>query len=84
MNDAPWTAAGRRPNRSAPRHWPGATSASGGACWWACGPGRCRGIKGTDRHGRPYHALDPDTFFWAHATFVMVPVLVCLSTSAVR
>ncbi|MFK0024653.1 oxygenase MpaB family protein [Streptomyces sp. NPDC090798] len=35
------------------------------------------GIKGTDRHGRPYHALDPDTFFWAHATFVMVPVLVC-------
>lgn len=35
------------------------------------------GVKGTDRHGRPYHALDPDTFFWAHATFVMVPVLVC-------
>ncbi|MFB7664267.1 oxygenase MpaB family protein [Kitasatospora sp. NPDC056138] len=35
------------------------------------------GIKGTDRHGRPYHALDPDTFFWAHATFVMIPVLLC-------
>jgi uncharacterized protein (DUF2236 family) len=35
------------------------------------------GIKGTDCQGRPYHALDPDTFFWAHATFVMVPVLVC-------
>ncbi|WP_059009271.1 oxygenase MpaB family protein [Streptomyces specialis] len=33
-------------------------------------------IKGTDRHGRRYHALDPDTFFWAHATFVLVPVLV--------
>ncbi|MFJ6084400.1 oxygenase MpaB family protein [Streptomyces sp. NPDC092369] len=35
------------------------------------------GVKGVDRHGRPYHALDPDTFFWAHATFVMIPVLVC-------
>jgi hypothetical protein len=35
------------------------------------------GIKGMDRQGRPYHALDPDTCFWAHATFVMVPVLVC-------
>lgn len=33
------------------------------------------GIKGVDRQGRKYHALDPDTFFWAHATFVMVPVL---------
>jgi uncharacterized protein (DUF2236 family) len=28
-----------------------------------------RDIKGTDRHGRRYHALDPDTFWWAHATF---------------
>ncbi|MGK5534355.1 oxygenase MpaB family protein, partial [Streptomyces sp. URMC 129] len=35
-----------------------------------------RTITGTDRHGRRYHALDPDTFFWAHATFVLVPVLV--------
>ncbi len=28
-----------------------------------------KGIKGTDRHGDRYHALDPDTFWWAHATF---------------
>lgn len=27
-------------------------------------------IKGVDRFGRPYSALNPDTFFWAHATFV--------------
>ncbi|HEX3707799.1 MAG TPA: oxygenase MpaB family protein [Mycobacteriales bacterium] len=27
-------------------------------------------IKGVDRYGRPYSALNPDTFFWAHATFV--------------
>ncbi|UGY91713.1 oxygenase MpaB family protein [Streptomyces gobiensis] len=33
-------------------------------------------IKGVDRHGRPYHALDPDTFYWAHATFFMLTVLV--------
>lgn len=26
-------------------------------------------IKGTDHNGRPYHALDPDVFWWAHATF---------------
>jgi len=26
-------------------------------------------IKGTDDQGRRYHALDPDTFWWAHATF---------------
>lgn len=26
-------------------------------------------IKGVDKHGRRYHALDPDTFYWAHATF---------------
>jgi uncharacterized protein (DUF2236 family) len=26
-------------------------------------------IKGVDRFGRPYSALNPDTFFWAHATF---------------
>lgn len=28
-----------------------------------------RGITGTDPHGRRYHALDPETFWWAHATF---------------
>jgi uncharacterized protein (DUF2236 family) len=28
-----------------------------------------KGIKGADRHGRRYHALDPDTYWWAHATF---------------
>jgi uncharacterized protein (DUF2236 family) len=26
-------------------------------------------IKGTDDHGRKYHALDPEIFWWAHATF---------------
>lgn len=29
-----------------------------------------RDIKGTDEHGKRYHALDPETFFWAHATMV--------------
>lgn len=28
-----------------------------------------RSIKGTDHLGRRYHALDPETFWWAHATF---------------
>jgi uncharacterized protein (DUF2236 family) len=28
-----------------------------------------RRIEGTDHLGRPYRALDPDTFWWAHATF---------------
>lgn len=28
-----------------------------------------RDIKGTDDTGARYHALDPDTFWWAHATF---------------
>ena len=32
-------------------------------------------IKGVDRHGRRYHALDPDTFYWAHATFFMGTIL---------
>lgn len=36
-----------------------------------------RTINGVDRHGRPYSALNPDTFFWAHATFIMIPVLIC-------
>lgn len=33
-------------------------------------------VKGVDRHGRPYHALDPDTFYWAHATFFVLTLLV--------
>lgn len=28
-----------------------------------------KGIKGTDLEGRPYRALDPEAFYWAHATF---------------
>jgi uncharacterized protein (DUF2236 family) len=28
-----------------------------------------RRITGVDHLGRPYRALDPDTFWWAHATF---------------
>lgn len=32
-------------------------------------------IKGIDSKGRKYHALDPDTFYWAHATFFMGTVL---------
>ena len=28
-----------------------------------------RDIKGVDRQGNRYHALDPDTYWWAHATF---------------
>ena len=32
-------------------------------------------IKGIDARGRKYHALDPDTFYWAHATFFMGTVL---------
>jgi uncharacterized protein (DUF2236 family) len=28
-----------------------------------------RNIKGADAHGRSYHALSPDAFYWAHATF---------------
>ena len=35
-----------------------------------------RSIKGTDAKGRRYHALDPETWFWAHATFLMVSVLI--------
>jgi uncharacterized protein (DUF2236 family) len=29
-------------------------------------------IKGVDATGRRYHALDPETFYWAHATFFML------------
>lgn len=30
-----------------------------------------RDISGVDDSGRSYHALDPDAFYWAHATFAM-------------
>lgn len=33
-------------------------------------------IQGVDRQGRRYHALNPDTFYWAHATFFMTTLLV--------
>lgn len=33
-------------------------------------------IKGVDKHGRRYHALDPDTFYWAHSTFFMSAILI--------
>jgi uncharacterized protein (DUF2236 family) len=29
-------------------------------------------IKGIDAEGRRYHALNPETFYWAHATFLML------------
>jgi uncharacterized protein (DUF2236 family) len=29
-------------------------------------------IKGVDAEGRHYHALKPETFYWAHATFFML------------
>jgi uncharacterized protein (DUF2236 family) len=29
-------------------------------------------IKGVDGAGRRYHALNPETFYWAHATFFML------------
>lgn len=32
-------------------------------------------ITGVDAQGRRYHALDPETFYWAHATFFMGTVL---------
>lgn len=33
-------------------------------------------IKGVDSHGRRYHALNPETFYWAHATFFMLIIKV--------
>src|SRR6478735_5582355 len=33
-------------------------------------------IMGVDARGRRYHALDPETFYWAHATFFMLIVKV--------
>jgi uncharacterized protein (DUF2236 family) len=35
-----------------------------------------RGIGGTDAHGRRYHALEPDVFYWAHATFFEAQIAV--------
>jgi uncharacterized protein (DUF2236 family) len=35
-----------------------------------------RTIKGVDTAGRRYHALNPDTFYWAHATFFMLVIKV--------
>ncbi|MFC7303494.1 oxygenase MpaB family protein [Streptomyces monticola] len=29
-------------------------------------------IKGVDDKGRPYHALNPGTYYWAHATFFVL------------
>ncbi|MET0700844.1 MAG: oxygenase MpaB family protein [Mycobacterium sp.] len=34
------------------------------------------GIKGVDAQGRRYHALNPETFYWAHATFFMLIIKV--------
>ena len=34
-----------------------------------------RSIKGVDDHGRHYSALNPDVFYWAHATFFMGTIL---------
>jgi uncharacterized protein (DUF2236 family) len=31
-------------------------------------------IKGVDASGRRYHALNPETFYWAHATFFMLVI----------
>ncbi len=35
-----------------------------------------RTIKGVDADGRRYHALNPETFYWAHATFFMLVIKV--------
>ena len=33
-------------------------------------------IKGVDANGHRYHALNPETFYWAHATFFMLVIKV--------
>jgi uncharacterized protein (DUF2236 family) len=33
-------------------------------------------IKGVDAQGRRYHALDPDTYYWAHSTFFVSTILI--------
>ncbi|MGK5557273.1 oxygenase MpaB family protein, partial [Actinomadura kijaniata] len=62
--DAPFN----RIHRSVPQIWATVLAPDG--------PERARAIRdlhrsigGTDEHGRRYHALDPETFWWAHATF---------------
>ena len=35
-----------------------------------------RNIQGTDPSGRRYHALNPEPYFWAHATFVAMQYVV--------
>jgi uncharacterized protein (DUF2236 family) len=34
------------------------------------------GLKGIDAQGRRYHALNPDVFYWAHATFFVGTLIV--------
>ncbi|MEV0294562.1 oxygenase MpaB family protein [Nocardia sp. NPDC050710] len=34
-----------------------------------------RDIKGIDADGRRYHALDPEIYFWAHATFIWAAIM---------
>ncbi|MFG3619901.1 oxygenase MpaB family protein [Nocardia sp. NPDC047654] len=33
-----------------------------------------RHIRGTDAHGKRYHALDPETYYWTHATMVQATI----------
>ncbi|WP_158885786.1 oxygenase MpaB family protein [Amycolatopsis anabasis] len=33
-------------------------------------------IKGVDKKGRRYHALNPDTYYWAHSTFFVSTILI--------
>ncbi|MEV5834245.1 oxygenase MpaB family protein [Nocardia sp. NPDC052112] len=33
-------------------------------------------LKGTDPHGRRYHALNPDVFWWTHVTFIEVCIAI--------
>ncbi|MEU0543956.1 oxygenase MpaB family protein [Nocardia sp. NPDC005978] len=35
-----------------------------------------RDIRGTDVHGKRYHALHPETYFWTHATMVQAVIAV--------
>jgi uncharacterized protein (DUF2236 family) len=40
------------------------------------GVGRSTRGWGVDAHGRRYHALDPDTYYWAHSTFFVSTILI--------
>jgi uncharacterized protein (DUF2236 family) len=57
-----------RVRRSVPQIWATIFAPDGGRRGRAL-RGVHRAIKGVDHRGRPYHALDPETFWWAHATF---------------